>query len=88
MKKIKHLVMKKISEDYVLIPCRETAEEMGDVITLSETAAYIYQMVDQCDTVEEIVQKVSRHYEIAADTIRQDITDTLHQLSAAGLIVL
>lgn len=88
MKKIKHFVMKKIAEDYVLIPCRETAEEMGDVITLSETAAYIYQLVGQCDTMEEIVRKVSSYYEIDADSIRQDITDTLHQLADAGLIAL
>ena len=88
MKKIKQFIMKKVSDDYVLIPCHETAEEMGDVITLSETAAYIYQMVDQCNSITELTQKVSEHYQIEADNIRQDVTDTLQQLAAAGLITL
>lgn len=44
MKKIKQFAMKKIADDYILIPRYETAEEMSDVITLSETAAYIYQL--------------------------------------------
>ena len=88
MKKIKQFIMKTVSDDYVLIPCHETAEEVGDVITLSETAAYIYQMVDQCHSIPELIQKVSEHYEIEADSIRQDIIDTLHQLADAGLISL
>lgn len=88
MKKIKQFIMKKVSDDYVLIPCHETAEEMGDVITLSETAAYIYQMTDQCNSITELTQKVSEHYQIEADSIRQDVTDTLQQLAAAGLITL
>lgn len=88
MKKIKQFIMKKVSDDYVLIPCHETAEEMGDVITLSETAAYIYQMTDQCNSITELTQKVSEHYQIEADNIRQDVTDTLQQLAAAGLITL
>ena len=51
MKKIKQFAMKKIADDYILIPRYETAEEMSDVITLSETAAYIYQLVDECETI-------------------------------------
>ena len=54
MKKIKQFAMKKIADDYILIPRYETAEEMSDVITLSETAAYIYQLVDQCETIAEL----------------------------------
>ena len=32
MKKIKQFAMKKIADDYILIPRYETAEEMSDVI--------------------------------------------------------
>ena len=86
MKKIKQFAMKKIADDYILIPRYETAEEMSDVITLSETAAYIYQLVDQCETIAELTEQVSRYYHIDAAVIAADIEDTLHQLAAAGLI--
>ena len=45
MKKIKQFAMKKIADDYILIPRYETAEEMSDVITLSETAAHLWSGV-------------------------------------------
>lgn len=88
MKKIQQFAMKKIADDYILIPRYETAEEMSDVITLSETAAYIYQLVDQCETIAELTEQVSRYYHIDAAVIAADIEDTLHQLAAAGLITL
>lgn len=88
MKKIKQFAMKKIADDYILIPRYETAEEMSDVITLSKTAAYIYQLVDQCETIAELTEQVSRYYHIDAAVIAADIEDTLHQLAAAGLITL
>lgn len=88
MKKIRHFAIKKIDDDYILIPRYETAEEMRDVITLSETAAYIYQLADQCETIAELTEQVSRHYHIDAVKIRQDVEDTLHQLADAGLITL
>lgn len=88
MKKIKQFAMKKIADDYILIPRYETAEEMNDVITLSETAAYIYQLVDQCETIAKLTEQVSRYYHIDAAVIAADIEDTLHQLAAAGLITL
>lgn len=86
MKKIKQFAMKKIADDYILIPRYETAEEMSDVITLSETAAYIYQLVDRYETADELTEQVSRHYHIDTAEITQDVKDTLHQLAAAGLI--
>lgn len=61
---------------------------MSDVITLSETAAYIYQLVDQCETIAKLTEQVSRYYHIDAAVIAADIEDTLHQLAAAGLITL
>ena len=70
MKKIKQFAMKKIDDDYILIPRYETAEEIGNVITLSETAAYIYQMVDQCETTAELIEQVSRYYHIDAAEIK------------------
>jgi len=88
MKKIKQFAMKKIDNDYILIPRYETAEEMSDVITLSETAAYIYQLVNQCETTAELTKQVSQYYHVDAADIAQDVEDTLHQLAAAGLILL
>ena len=35
-------MLRKVMDEYALIPYKETAEEINQVITLSEIAAYIY----------------------------------------------
>ena len=41
MKQKGNFVLRKLLDEYVLVPCKETAEQMNQVITLSEIAAYI-----------------------------------------------
>ena len=36
-------VLRQIADEYVLIPYGATAEKMNQVLTLSETAAFIYE---------------------------------------------
>ena len=46
MKKAEGYVIRKLEEEYVLIPCGERAEEMNETISLSETAGFIYINAD------------------------------------------
>ena len=49
MKKAEGYVIRKLEEEYVLIPCGERAEEMNETISLSETAGFIYINADKAD---------------------------------------
>lgn len=42
MKKTAGYVIKKLEEEYVLLPTGELAEQVNEVISLSETAGFIY----------------------------------------------
>lgn len=41
-------VLRQIADEYVLIPYEATAEKMNQVLTLSETAAFIYEQTGRC----------------------------------------
>ena len=42
MKKEKGYILKRIADEYNIFPCGEKAEETQEVLTLSESAAWIY----------------------------------------------
>ena len=43
-------MLRKVMDEYALIPYKETAEEINQVITLSEIAAYIYEHAPEVNT--------------------------------------
>lgn len=82
MKKREGYLLKKIEDEYVLLPTGELAEQVNEVITLSETAGFIYIHADQVDSTEELAALVSREYGVAASDVLDDVrtvTDTLVQ---------
>ena len=55
-------MLRKVMDEYALIPYKETAEEINQVITLSEIAAYIYEHAPEVNTQDELAELVSKEY--------------------------
>ena len=53
-------VLRQIADEYVLIPYGATAEKMNQVLTLSETAAFIYEQTGDAASAEEIAERRKR----------------------------
>ena len=53
MKKTKGYVIRKLEEEYVLLPTGKRAEEVNEVISLSETAGFIYLHAEEAASIPE-----------------------------------
>ena len=62
MKRSKDFVLRNLDEDYFLIPRGRMAEEINGVLTLSETAAFIYNHIEEIENIEGMVRLLSAHY--------------------------
>ena len=51
-------VLRQIADEYVLIPYGATAEKMNQVLTLSETAAFIYEQTGDAVSAKEIAKRL------------------------------
>ncbi len=47
-------VLRQLADEYILIPYGTTTEKMNRVLTLSETAAFIYEQTGDAASEEEI----------------------------------
>ena len=54
MKQKGNFMLRKVMDEYALIPYKETAEEINQVITLSEIAAYIYEHAPEENVKDDV----------------------------------
>ena len=66
-------MIRKLEEEYVLIPCGERAEEMNETISLSETAGFIYINADKADSTEELAGLVAEEYDVPKSEVLEDV---------------
>ena len=81
MKQKGNFMLRKVMDEYALIPYKETAEEINQVITLSEIAAYIYEHAP-----DELAELVSKEYNEPKENVKDDVNMVLTEFKQMGLL--
>lgn len=86
MKIVKEFIAREIAGEYVLVPTGATTQEFNGLITLSETAKFIWDQLEKVDSFNSLVEAIVEEYEIDKETAAQDATDFLNSLAMNGFI--
>ena len=86
MKKSTGYVLRKVADEYVLIPHGKKTEEVNEVYTLSDTAAFIYEKLDQVENIEELIHEVSNAYQVEKKEVADDVKEVLQYMKKAGIV--
>lgn len=86
VEKTKGYVLKKLEDEYVLLPTGELAEQVNEVVSLSETARFIYLHADQADSVEALAELVSQEYGVPKEEVLEDVQMVVKTLCARGAL--
>ena len=86
MKQKGNFILRKVMDEYALIPCKETAEQRNKMITLSEIAAYIYEHAPEADTADELAELVSKEYNEPKENVKDDVKMVLAEFQQMGLL--
>ena len=87
MKKTKGYLIKKLEDEYVVLPFGKKAEEVNEVISLSQTAGFMYLHADEADSVDELAELVSKEYEAEKSVVYEDVESVVKTLRAKGLLL-
>ncbi len=77
MKKTQNFVMRQVIDEYVMVPRGETVERINGPMTLSETAAFIYEHLEEVKTPEEMAELLGKEYNISGKEILEDVKEVL-----------
>lgn len=75
------VVTRKTGNEYVLVPITNNIADMNSVYTLNETGAFIWEHIDGKKTVEEIIDKLTKEYDIDRQNAQSDIFSFIENMS-------
>ena len=86
MKVDKEFVLREIAGEYVIIPIGRTVLSFNGLITVNEIGAFLWNLLQEDVTKEELVAKVLDEYEVDEETAREDIQEFLDTLVSGGIL--
>lgn len=87
MKKTEGYRIRKLEDEYVVLPFGKRAEEVNEVISLSETAGFMYLHAEEADSVDELAELVSREYGVDKTVVYEDVVSVIRILKEKGLLL-
>ena len=87
MRTNKNFILRGIADEYMLVPINEAAQEFNGILHFTETASFIWKMVDQCETITDIVKKVIEEYEVDEETAKKDVFGFLWEFYIRGFVL-
>lgn len=75
------VVTRKTGNEYVLIPVTNNIADMNSVYTLNETGAFIWELIDGKNTIEELISAVVSKYDADYNIATKDVFSFIEKMS-------
>lgn len=82
----KQLIQRQIAEETILVPVGKTVYESKGLFVLNELGSFIWDILPQVQTKEEIVEAILNEYNVDKATAEQDTEKFLQKLTDLGVI--
>lgn len=79
-------ILREIAGDYVIIPIGKTALSFNGLISVNEVGAFLWNMLQQDVTMDDLVTGVLAEYDVDEETAREDIQEFIDQLMKGQIL--
>ena len=86
MKKKETFILRTIGDSHVMMPVGSTALKFNGLITANETAAFIWEHIEEVESAQELAELVCREFDVSADRAAAECETLINQLKKAGWI--
>lgn len=86
MKVHKLYILRRIADEYCLVPTGESVWSNNNIITISEAAAFLYDNIEEVRTEKELSELLVNEYGIDKATADNDTREFLDYLENQGII--
>lgn len=81
-------MLRQVAGSYIVIGIGEEAVDFNGMITVNETGAFLWSILAEGATKEEMLAKLLKEYDVDEETAKKDITDFLVKLNDGKLLIL
>lgn len=86
MKIIKDFILREIAGEHVLVPTGAASQEFNGMISMTDTAKFIWEHLESVQSLEEMVQTITDTYEVDEATARRDVIGLVNALLEHGMV--
>ena len=86
MRASKELILREIAGEHILIPVGTAALKIHGMISLSESAAFLFGKLSNDCTEEELIDALLAEYDVDRDTAIADVHDFVEQMVRVGIL--
>ena len=80
------LTTRVIAGETLIVPVTGRVGDLDSIYTLNEVGTTIWQMINGQIKVGQIVESVSREYDVSREEAERDVVELINSLAEAGLI--
>ena len=82
----KSYLLRDVAGKQVVVPLGKAATTFPGMLSLNATGAYLWQLLEQEQTEDSLVEAFCARYDVDESTAREDITACLGKLRSVGAI--
>lgn len=85
--KIKNgFVLRQVAGNYIIIGTGDEAVDFNGMITINETGAFLWKILEKEISREELAEKMLSEYDVDRDTAEADIDEFIEKLRSSKLL--
>ena len=79
-------VLRKVADSWMAVPIGKMAGEIQGLIALNETAADIWNILQEDHTEEEVVNILTLHYDEKPEVLLENVKEFVEELDIRGML--
>ena len=87
MKRNTNFILREIAGENILVATGEAAQIFNGMITLNEVASFIWNNIDECETVDKLIASILDEFDIDEETARRDVQNFTTELIKMGMVI-
>lgn len=86
LKRNDDFLLRRVGEANILVPLRQKVVNLQGVITLNETGAFIWELLKEERTPDELAEALVEEFDVEFDQAKKDVEEFLKQLKELGAL--
>ena len=86
MKLKEGFMLKKILDDYVVVPTGDNIVDFAVAISLNETGAFLWEQLKEDKTTSQLADALAEEYNVTADDVLADVEDFVDLLNTHNFL--
>jgi hypothetical protein len=79
-------VSRYIAGETIIVPVKHNVGDLNSIYTLNDLGTRIWDLIDGQTNVKQVIETITKEYEVPEEEAAKDIAEYLESLKAAGLI--